>query len=168
MYGLLGRIPVVANANSTLGLTLNQYYKNLIFKMKSKSLEGFKAMMQHLYEEINCFFPQLEPARKQHPSKTIVIKQFYLHSSLLSLLLPQCVYICFVHEYIYTYNQFFFVSMNNALHNVISYFFTVEFIPSLFALSAIDIEINHVITKTCHYNTIIMFGYLFIYFFFQF
>jgi len=45
MYGLLGRIPVVANANSTLGLTLNQYYKNLIFKMKSKSLEGFKAMM---------------------------------------------------------------------------------------------------------------------------
>lgn len=56
----------------------------------------------------------------------------------------------------YTYNQFFLVSMNNALHNVISYFFTVEFIPSLFALSAIDIEINHVITKTCHYNSIIM------------
>lgn len=49
--------------------------------------------------------------------------------------------------------------MNNALNNVISYFFTVEFIPSLFAFSAIDIGINHVITKICHYNTIIMFGY---------
>lgn len=158
MYALFGRIPIVANANSTLWPTLNRYYKNLIFKMKSKSLEGLKAMMQHLYEEINCFFPQLEPARKQHPSKTIVIKQFYLHSSLLSLLLPQYVYIYFVHEYIYTYiyNQFFLVSMNNALHNVISYFFTVEFIPSLFALSTIDIGINHVIIKTCHYIIIML------------
>jgi len=45
MYALFGRIPIVANANSTLWPTLNRYYKNLIFKMKSKSLEGLKAMM---------------------------------------------------------------------------------------------------------------------------
>lgn len=68
------QISIFSNANNILWPTLNRYYKNLIFKMKSKSLEGLKAMMWHLYGEINCFFPQLEPARKQHPSKTIVIK----------------------------------------------------------------------------------------------
>lgn len=86
-----------------------------------------------------------------------------MHSSLLSLPRPRCVYIYFIHGYTHIIN-FFLVSKNNALHNVISYFFTVEFIPSLF-VHAIDIEINHGITKEA---IIILYNYNWLFLFFKF
>lgn len=65
------QISIFSNANNILWPTLNRYYKNLIFKMKSKSLEGLKAMMWHLYGEINCFFPSWNQPGNNIPQKQL-------------------------------------------------------------------------------------------------